>query len=166
MENIRKFLESPDENRDEFWESEDLVWIDWREDDESIIEYFNEKLLLEDNIQFECVEIEKERGIDIILKKDGSVEKIPYEDDFADRDTTLKSIQNYVSPKYQVRWYMDSLGSDTLAFCIKLSLEWENLEKEFGVEKVRYYFEPIDNDLVMFEMSIDEVFDLIEEREK
>lgn len=121
---------------------------------------------LEDNIQYECVEIEKERGIDIILKKDGSVEKIPYEDDFADRDTTLKSIQNYVSPKYQVRWYMDSLGSDTLAFCIKLSLEWENLEKEFGVEKVRYYFEPIDNDLVMFEMSIDEVFDLIEEREK
>ena len=85
MENIRKFLESPDENRDEFWESEDLVWIDWREDDESIIEYFNEKLPLEDNIQFECVEIEKERGIDIILKKDGSVEKIPYADDFTDR---------------------------------------------------------------------------------
>lgn len=42
MENIRKFLESPDENRDEFWECEDLIWIDWREDDESIIEYFNE----------------------------------------------------------------------------------------------------------------------------
>ena len=69
MENIRKFLESPDENRDEFWECEDLIWIDWREDDESIIEYFNEKLPLEDNIQHECVEIEKERGIDIILKK-------------------------------------------------------------------------------------------------
>ena len=31
---------------DDLWDSEDIVWIDWREDDEDIISYFND--LLED----------------------------------------------------------------------------------------------------------------------
>ena len=46
MEKVKKFLSSPNEYRDEFWESDDLVWIDWREFEESIIEYFNKKLLM------------------------------------------------------------------------------------------------------------------------
>lgn len=78
---------------------------------------------------------------------------------------TLKSIQEYVAPKYQIRWYMDSLGSDTLAFCIGLTAKWEQLEQEFGTEKVVYYFTPIHKDTVMFEMDMNEVFDLIEQRE-
>ena len=116
MEEIRKLLEAPDDTKDEFWDSGELIWIDWRDFDDSIINYFNKKLPDEDKIQFECVESEKERGIDIFLKKDGVSRSVPYGDDCTDRDTTLKSIQEYVSPKYQIRWYMESLGSDTLAF--------------------------------------------------
>ena len=52
MEKVKKFLLAPDENKDEFWDSDALIWIDWREYDE-------------DKIQFECLEIEKERGVDI-----------------------------------------------------------------------------------------------------
>ena len=89
---------------------------------------------------------------------------IPYAEDDTDRDTTLKSIQGYVSPKYQVRWYMDSLGSDTLAFCIGLTSQWEQLEQEFGSEKVAYYFVPIRADSTMFEMDMDEIFELLEQR--
>ena len=108
MEEIRKLLEAPDDTKDEFWDSGELIWIDWRDFDDSIINYFNKKLPDEDKIQFECVESEKERGIDIFLKKDGVSRSVPYGDDCTDRDTTLKSIQEYVSPKYQIRWYMDS----------------------------------------------------------
>lgn len=162
---VMEFLLSPEENRDEFWESDALIWVDWRDFDESIIQYFNEKLPDEDKIQFECVEIENERGIDILLKKGDGTRKIPYAEDYTDRDTTLKSIQEYVAPKYQIRWYMDSLGSDTLAFCIGLTATWEQLEQEFGTEKVVYYFTPIHKDTVMFEMDMNEVFDLIEQRE-
>lgn len=164
MENVKKFLLAPDESKDDFWESDFLIWVDWRDFDDSIIKYFNDKLPDEDKIQFECVEIEKEREIDIFLCKNGVKTVIPYAKDCTDRDTTLKSIQEYVSPKYQVRWYMDSLGSDTLAFCIGLTSQWEQLEQYFGSEKVAYYFAPVQADSVMFEMDMDEVFDLLEQR--
>ena len=42
-ENIRKFLLYPD-NINDHWESNDLIWIDWREDDESVINYFNSEI--------------------------------------------------------------------------------------------------------------------------
>lgn len=164
MDKIKRFLAAPEENKDEFWESDALIWVDWRDFDESIIRYFNEKLPDEDKVLFECVKIEKARGVDILLKKNGVSTAIPYADDCTDRDTTLKSIQEYISPKYQIRWYMDSLGGDTLAFCIELTSQWEQLEQEFGAEKVTYYFAPIQTDSVMFEMSMDEVFDLLEQR--
>ena len=69
MDEIRDFLLSPQEYLDTFWESDVLIWIDWREYDESIIKYINEKLPEEDKVKFTCVEIEKERDVDIILKK-------------------------------------------------------------------------------------------------
>lgn len=97
MENVKKFLLAPDESKDDFWESDFLIWVDWRDFDDSIIKYFNDKLPDEDKIQFECVEIEKEREIDIFLCKNGVKTAIPYAEDCTDRDTTLKSIQEYVS---------------------------------------------------------------------
>ena len=164
MNEIRNFLLSPEEYLDTFWESDELIWVDWREYDESIIKYINEKLPDEDKVKFSCVEIEKERDVDIILEKDGISTAIPYAEDYTDRDTTLKSVQEYVSPKYQIRWFIGSLGSDTLAFCVFPSSQWEQLEEEFGAEKVTYHFAPIKEDSVMFEMDMDEVFDLLEQR--
>lgn len=166
MEQVKKFLLAPDENEDALWESDALIWVDWRDFDDSIIEYFNEKLPDEDKIQFKCVEAEKERGVDIFLYKNGVSTAIPYADDRTDRDTTLKSIQEYVFPKYQIRWYMGSLWNDTLAFCIGLSSQWDQLEQEFGAEKVTYYFVPIQADRAMFEMDMDEAFDWLEQRGK
>lgn len=164
MDEIRNFLLSPKEYLDAFWESDVLIWLDWREYDESIIKYFNEKLPNEDKVIFTCAEIEKERGVDIILEKEGISTAIPYAEDCTDRDTTLRSLQEYVSPKYQIRWFMGSLGSDTLAFCIYPSVQWEQLEQEFGKEKVAYYFAPVKADSVMFEMDMNEVFDLLKQR--
>lgn len=89
MEEIRKFLSEPEEHQDEFWESDALIWVDWRDFDESIINYFNEKLPDADKIQFECAETEKERGVDIFMKKNGVSAPIPYADDCTDRDTIL-----------------------------------------------------------------------------
>ena len=166
MKEIREFLLSPEKNLDTFWESDVLIWVDWRDYDESIIKYFNDKLPDKDKVLFKCIEIEKERGIDIVLEKDSISTAIPYAEDCTDRDTTLRSIQQYVSPKYQIRWYMGSLGSDTLAFCIGLTSQWEQLEQEFGAEKVAYYFAPIKEDSVMFEMDMGEVFDLLEQRDE
>lgn len=164
METIKQFLSSPKEYEDELWEGDALVWVDWREYDEDIIHYFNEKLPDAHKIIFECVEIEKERGIDIILKKNGVHTAIPYADAYTDRDTTLRSIQEYVSPEYQIRWYLGSLGSDTLAFGIFPITYWNQLEQEFGTKTVAYYFAPINADSMMFEMDMNEIEHLLEKR--
>ncbi len=164
MDDIKIFLSAPEKYEDAFWESNELIWIDWRDFDESIIRYFNEKLPEKDKIHFESMEIEKERGIDILLKKNGVSKAIPYADEYMDRDTTLRSIQEYVSPEYQIRWYMGSLGGDTLAFCIYPTAQWKQIEQEFGIEKVAYYFAPVKADSIMFEMDMNDVFNLLEQR--
>lgn len=67
---------------------------------------------------------------------------------------------------YEIRWYMGSLGGDTLAFTVLPAARWRHLEEEFGAEQVAYYFAPIEADSKMFEMDADEVFDLLDQRKQ
>jgi hypothetical protein len=53
MEKVKNFLSAPAENKDDFWESDALIWVDWGDFDDSIIKYFNDELPDEDKIQFE-----------------------------------------------------------------------------------------------------------------
>ncbi|WP_228277599.1 hypothetical protein [Acinetobacter dispersus] len=41
---------------------------------------------------------------------------IPYQGEGADRDTTLKALNQILQPDYEIRFCMASDGSDTLAF--------------------------------------------------
>ena len=166
FEQIRAFLSAPTENADEFDASDALIWVDWGDEDESVLSYLNDVLPEEAQIDYECVDSETERGFDILLKKDGEAHVIPYATDAADRDTTLKAAQEYLAPTYEIRWYMGSLGSDTLAFAVLPADDWQKLEREFGAEQVTYYFAPIHADSQMFEMDVDEVFDLLEQRKQ
>ena len=163
---VQLFLVAPSEHRDEFDASDALIWVDWGDEDESVLSYLNDVLPEEAQIDYECVDSETERGFDILLKKDGEAHAVPYAADAADRDTTLKAAQEYLAPAYEIRWYMGSLGSDTLAFTVLPTDDWEKLEREFGAEQVTYYFAPIYADSQMFEMDVDEVFDLLEQRKQ
>ena len=163
---VQLFLAAPSEHRDEFDASDALIWVDWGDEDESVLSYLNDVLPEEAQIDYECVDSETERGFDILLKKDGEAHAVPYAADAADRDTTLKAAQEYLAPAYEIRWYMGSLGSDTLAFCVLQAEQWRRLAQEFGAETLDYYFAPIDADSKMFEMDADEVFDLLEQRGK
>ncbi|MGE7947194.1 hypothetical protein [Lysinibacillus sp. NPDC093688] len=165
-EKVELFLKNPSAEEESFWDSEALVWVDWKDFDESIVEYFNDYLLGEDKINVEIVENDKPRCVDIFLIKDEVKKAVPYDVERTDRDTTLKTVQDFIAPKYQIRWYMDSLGGDTLAFCLLPTEKWLRLEKEYGEEKVTYYFAPLLHDSVMFEMDIDEIFDLLEKRKQ
>ena len=163
---VQLFLATPSEHRDEFDASDALIWVDWGDEDESVLSYLNDVLPEEAQIDYECVDSETERGFDILLKKDGEAHAVPYAADAADRDTTLKAAQEYLAPAYEIRWYMGSLGSDTLAFCVLQAEQWRRLAQEFGAETLDYYFAPIYADSQMFEMDVDEVFDLLEQRKQ
>ena len=166
FQQVRSFLVSPAERQDEFDASDTLIWVDWGDEDESVVSYLNDVLPETAQIDYECTNSETERGFDILLKKDGEAHVIPYATDAADRDTTLKAAQEYLAPAYEIRWYMGSLGSDTLAFAVLSTDDWQKLEREFDAEQVAYYFAPIYADSQMFEMDVDEVFDLLEQRKQ
>ena len=162
---IKNFFENPVDNMENFFNSRAITWIDWREYDEDIISYFNGLLPQEDIVDVEIKEIKLGRGIDIILKKDNKTLTIPYEDDATDRDITIKTLNDFISPKYQVRVFMESIGDDTLAFTVLNSDEWKELENEFGKEKLEFFFTPVSQFKGIFNMSMKEVKKIYTERE-
>lgn len=162
---IKEFLENPVDNMENFFNSRAITWIDWREYDEDIIGYFNGLLPQEDIVDVEIKEIKLGRGIDIILKKDNKTLAIPYEDDETDRDITIKTLDEFISPKYQIRLFSESLGDDTLAFTVLNSNEWKELENEFGKEKLEFFFTPVSQFKGIFNMSMKEVRKICTERE-
>ena len=162
---INNFFGNPVDNMEKFFNSRAITWIDWREYDEDIISYFNGLLPQEDIVDVEIKEIKLGRGIDIILKKGNKSLTIPYEDDRTDRDITIKTLNDFISPKYQIRVFMESIGDDTLAFTVLNSDEWKELENEFGKEKLEFFFTPVSQFKGIFNMSMKEVRKICTERE-
>lgn len=166
MDNIRKYLNAELEDRiDILWEDKGILWIDWREYDEEIIKYC-EKILQTGELDGEAREAENDMGFNVIIKFRGIEHVIKYPGEGADRDTTIKNLNKVIGPDYEIRFWMDSIGSDTLGFIPKESKYWEELEKEFGKEKVRKYFSVITESSKMFDMDMNEIFKLMEELKK
>ena len=165
MENLYKELRSffaNDIDVNDLFDSEAIIWIDWREDDEDVVNYFND--MMDEPIDIQTVSNGKPYGDDIVLKNGNKELQIPYGDE-QDRDVTIKYFNDFVKPDYEVRWFAESLGNDTLGFTVLSGAEWANLEDEFGADTVRYYFEPINLESNMFNLDMNEVSALLELRE-
>ena len=146
----------------DLFDSEAIIWIDWREYDEDVVHYFND--MMDEPINIQTVSNGKPYGDDIVLKKGDKELQIPYGDE-QDRDVTIKYFNDFIKPDYEVRWFVESLGNDTLGFTVLSGAEWAKLDDEFGADTVRYYFEPIDFESDMFSLGMDEVFALLALRE-
>jgi hypothetical protein len=168
MEYMKEFLKNEDrESFDNFWEnSQKLVWIDWREYDEDIINYI-EGVIQSGELSGKSKDADNEMGFDIFIEWKGNEYKISYPNkEGSDRDTTIKTLNKIIQPEYEIRLFMESLGNDTLAFVSLLKSEWEELEKEFGEEKINYYFSKIDDDSKMFDLDMDELFKILDKRKE
>ena len=162
MYNLVKDFFSHDMDLNDLFDSEAIIWIDWREDDEDVVNYFND--MMDEPIDIQTVSNGKPYGDDIVLQKGDKELQIPYGDE-KDRDVTIKCFNEFVKPDYEVRWFTESLGNDTLGFTVLSGAEWAKLDDEFGADTVRYYFEPIDFESDMFNLGMDEVFALLALRE-
>lgn len=165
MENLYKELRSffaNDMDLTDLFDSEAIIWIDWREYDEDVVNYFND--MMDEPIDIKTVSNGKPYGDDIVLQKGDKELQIPYGDE-QDRDVTIKYFNDFVRPDYEVRWFAESLGNDTLGFTVLSGAEWAKLDDEFGADTVRYYFEPINLESNMFNLGTDEVFALLALRE-
>ena len=99
----------------DLFDSEAIIWIDWREDDEDVVNYFND--MMDEPIDIQTVNNGKPYGDDIVLQKGDKELQIPYGDE-KDRDVTIKCFNEFVKPDYEVRWFTESLGNDTLGFTV------------------------------------------------
>ena len=162
MYTLVKDFFSHDMDLDDLFDSEAIIWIDWREDDEDVVNYFND--MMDEPIDIQTVSNGKPYGEDIVLQKGDKELQIPYGDE-KDRDVTIKCFNEFVKPDYEVRWFTESLGNDTLGFTVLSGAEWAKLNDEFGADTVRYYFEPINLESNMFNLDMDEVFALLALRE-
>ena len=50
---IKEFLKDPIKNREAFFNNSSIIWIDWREYDEDVINCFNEKIENKITVNFE-----------------------------------------------------------------------------------------------------------------
>ena len=158
MYNLVKDFFSHDMDLVDLFDSEAIIWIDWREYDEDVVNYFND--MMDEPIDIKTVSNGKAYGDDIVLKNGDKELQIPYGDE-QDRDVTIKYFNDFIKPDYEVRWFVESLGNDTLGFTVLSVSEWAKLDGEFGADTVRYYFEPIDFESDMFNLGMDEVFALL-----
>ena len=70
MENLYKELRSffaNDIDLTDLFDSEAIIWIDWREYDEDVVNYFND--MMDEPIDIKTVSNGKPYGDDIVLKK-------------------------------------------------------------------------------------------------
>lgn len=161
FEGIKRFLQSPIDHQENFeWDS--VIWIDWREDDEYIVGAIAKKVPLAYEVQSTTLP----RDIDILLRYQGIQVKIPYTMEYTDRDTTLSTIADVIQPNYDLRWYMPSLGSDTLGFCVLPAKDWQVLEEMYGEAYTRWYFSPVCEHRAMFDLDLDTIFVILEERKQ
>ena len=112
MEDMYKLVKdffSHDMDLDDLFDSEAIIWIDWREDDEGVVNYFND--MMDEPIDIQTVSNGKQYGDDIVLQKGNKKLLIPYGDE-KDRDVTIKYFNDFVKPDYEVRWFAESLGDE------------------------------------------------------
>ncbi|EFM38599.1 hypothetical protein HMPREF1142_1031 [Peptostreptococcaceae bacterium AS15] len=138
---------------DDFWDADALTWVDWREYDEDIIDYVNEKI--GSLISVSHHDNGKDYGDDIIISYKGRSFMIPY-GDVMDRDTTIIYVNELIKPDFEIRLFIENLGSDTLGFVILDRASWERFEKEYNADVSRYFM-PINKKSRIFELSLREV---------
>ena len=111
---INEFLNNP-QNTDSFYESDTVIAIDWREDDEDIVQYFNNAIGHKICVQME--NNDKPYGNDIILTYKEKTVIIPYEEK-KDRDTTIIWINEVIKEDFSICLFIESMEDDTLLFCV------------------------------------------------
>ena len=150
---IDEFLNNP-QNADSFYESDTVIAIDWREDDEDIVQYFNNAIGHKISVQIE--NNYKPYGNDIILTYKEKTVIIPYEKK-KDRDTTIIWINEVIKEDFSICLFIESMEDDTLLFCVLPNEQWNKLENKQGKTKLNKYFSKITLNSKMFSLQYDVV---------
>ncbi|EPG37372.1 hypothetical protein [Acinetobacter colistiniresistens] len=125
-----------------------LMIVDWREEDEAIIEYC-ENILQTGNLRAEIQDADNLQGFTITVYYQNQTLIIPYQGEGADRDTTLKALNQILQPDYEIRFCEPSDGSDTLEFIPLPKALWQKLDQKYP-HQIDQFFRRFEQDSVFF----------------
>lgn len=125
-----------------------LMIVDWREEDEAIIEYC-EKILQTGDLSVETESADNAQGFIIRLHYKDQALIIPYQGEGADRDTTLKALNQILQPDYEIRFCEPSDGSDTLEFIPLPQEVWQKLDQKYS-HNIDQFFRRFESDSEFF----------------
>ena len=130
---VARAIESPTrENIEALFDDEDTVfWVDWREEDDAIVEYC-ESIIGSGSLDAELADADNDAGFEMYISYREKRVKVPLVIGIEDRHITLVSLNEILVPDYEVRFCIDSNGSDTLAFLPLPSDVWRDLEAQYG----------------------------------
>jgi hypothetical protein len=108
-----------------------VFWVDWRQEDETIADDC-EQVLQTGHLAGELVEVDSDDGYEVYLQYRDRRVKVPLSYSGDDRHITLCALNRMLAPEYEVRFCIDSNGSDTLAFLPLSCEQWAALERRYG----------------------------------
>ncbi len=138
---ITAVLESPSEDNISalFDDDATVFWVDWREEEASIVEYC-ESVLETGSLSAEEVPSDTPRGADLFISHGGKRLRAPLIAGDEDRHLALCALNQVLAPDYEIRFCIDSHGSDTLAFLPLPSTKWTELEQRYGEAVSRHFY--------------------------
>jgi hypothetical protein len=120
-------------------ESGSVVHVDWREEEESIVQYFADA-------SGEDLTSELTDKNDLVIRYDGQKVKVGLRSDMGDRYRTLRAVRDILAGKYEIRIIRSSLDSDTHSFAIRDKEWWRQLDARYGALS-QEVFAPFTNDV-------------------
>ncbi|MGL5275189.1 hypothetical protein [Myroides sp.] len=130
-------------------QSDLVIWVDWSDYDDAIVEYI-EKCLLTGHL---TASIEDQPNDQLLLKV--IYDSKEYTHIIVDRDDTIIWLNSILMPDYEIRFCKISDGSDTLAFLPLTREHWHQLETIYTLNKINSHFEAINSDSVFFNKEYD-----------
>jgi hypothetical protein len=112
-------------------DTETIFWVDWRHEDEAIVNDC-EAVLQTRTLAGELINVDHEPGFEVYVCYKEKRVKVPLTVSGADRHITICTLNQALAPDYEVRFCIDSNGSDTLAFLPLPISTWLELEDGYG----------------------------------
>jgi hypothetical protein len=138
---ITNVLESGDKAaiRALFEDDSTVFWVDWKEGEGDIVRYC-EAVLKTGSLTAEWVRADTPRGRDLYISYDGRRIRAPLINGYEDRHIALCALNQALAPEYELRFCIDSNGSDTLAFVPLSAATWTELEQRYGAAVSRHFY--------------------------
>ncbi len=113
--------------------------VDHREDDDAIVQYC-EAILQTGRLHGSCINTGTREGFEIHIAYAGRTVKVPLTYSAADRHITIHTLNQLLSPHFEIRYCIDSDGDDAATFAPLTRADWEALNKRHGAKLDRHFY--------------------------